>query len=391
MEGHYFPSFKLAKNLRDRGHEIYYLGLASAEPMVRREGFELVPILQRFLPAGQPAPEASGADDLFGSLVGGEALDGIMGRIKPAAIVMLSINYSEALAVHFAYGLPIVFLTTFCRPSDTTRAEMIEGLIANRLMELKSAVMEVTLQVIAKTGFRFRSFRDLAQVLLRMPELVLLPQAIELPHLADEPQVHYIGTGIDLTRKEEPFPWDAIDAGRYLVYCSLGSHSEFAAAAARRFFHAAVRAAAADPDRQFILSVGHAFDPAELEPVPHNVYLSRWVPQLEVLRRADLMVTHGGAGTVKECILMGVPMIVMPLIRDQFEMAKRIVHHGLGVEGDVLQITSETLGVLIHTVAADGSMKERLAAMRDLVLTADRASSGADVVEAAIAGVPLAS
>jgi MGT family glycosyltransferase len=390
MEGHYLPTFKLAKELRARGHEVCYLGLAGAAPMVRREGFELAPILGSLLPAAGRPGEGHAGGDWFASLVSGEALDAALERIRPAVVIMLSIYYCEAMVVHVRYRLPVLLLTTFCRPTDIARADMIEGLIASRLMELKSAVMAELLRLIDGSGNRFRSFQELAQMVVRMPELVLLPRALELPGIAGEPHLHYIGTGIDLARSAEPFPWEAVDTARSLVFCSLGSHAEIAAATARRFFHAVVGAAADDPQRQFILAVGRAFDPAELGSVPGNLYLSQWVPQLEVLRRADLMVTHGGAGTAKECVLMGVPMVVMPLVRDQFEMARRIVHHGLGVAGDASQSTAGTLGALIGRVAVDEAMRRRLATWRDLALREDRAGLGVEVVEAAVSAAAAA-
>jgi len=384
-EGHFFPSFKLAKDLTVQGHEVCYLGLASAEPMVRRAGFELVPIFERLMPGVQRAADAGAFADWFGALASGEALDAVIYRLKPDAIVILSLYYPEALVLHFRYRLPILLLTPFCRPSDTTRAQMIEGLIAKRLMGLKSATMETMLQIMAAAGFQFRAFKELADVVEQMPELILLPKAIELPGLADEPHVFYLGSGVDLTRGEEPFSWHEIDPDRYLIYCSLGSQSELVAATARRFFHSVLGAAESHPEWQLILAVGKRFDLAELASVPANVKLNPWVPQLEVLRRADLMVTHGGPGTVKECIMMGVPMVVMPLMRDQFEMARRIVHHRLGVEGNLAEVTPEIISSLISQVAADGAVRERVAAMRERFLEEDEVGLGVQVVEAAIA------
>jgi UDP:flavonoid glycosyltransferase YjiC (YdhE family) len=108
------------------------------------------------------------------------------------------------------------------------------------------------------------------------------------------------------------------------------------------------------------------------------------VPQLDVLRRADLIVTHGGAGTVKESILLGVPMVVLPLMRDQFEMAQRVVHHQLGIAGNLAEITPERLGSLIGAAAADGALKRRVITMQQLFRESDRSSVGVDVVETAL-------
>jgi MGT family glycosyltransferase len=356
---------------------------------VREQGFALVPILERLLGgvgrSSQALPLAASCE-WFGELMRGEALDGVMSRLQPDLLLMLSLYCPEALAVQVRYRVPVVLWTPFCRPAEKSRAEVAEILVSARLMSLKSSDLETTLRAANAAGYRFGSFRELAALVLRMPELVALPRAMELPEMADDPNVFYVGTGIDPDRCEAPFPWSEVAGGRYLIYCSLGSQCELEPEAAGRFFRAALGAAAAHPEWQLILSVGRGFDPAELSPAPANVHLSRWVPQLDVLRRADLLVTHGGTGTVKESILLGVPMVVLPLMRDQFEMARRVVHHRLGIAGSLAEITAETLGSLIGEAAADGSLRERVATMRRLCREADRSSVGVDVVEAALAG-----
>jgi len=393
-EGHFLTSFRLAKDLRARGHEVHYLGPASAAPLVREQGFELTPIFEELLSGIGRSSEALSLEthaDWFGQLVRGEALDGVMRRLEPDLVLMLSLFCAEALAIQCRYRLPVVLMTAFCRPAAYPRADLVERLVIDRLMRLNASDIEATLELATAAGHRFRSFKDLAALVLRMPELVIMPRAVELPELAGDPNVAYAGTGVDLYRREEPFPWSEIAAGRYLVYCSLGSQCEHRPEVARRFFHAVLGAAAAHREWQVILTVGRGFDPAELGPPPANVHLGRWVPQLDVLGRADLMVTHGGTGTVKECILLGVPMVVLPLMRDQFDMAERVAFHRLGLTGRLAEITAETLGALIAAAAADGGLKERVAAMGERFREEDRSTAGIDVIEAALArAAPLA-
>jgi zeaxanthin glucosyltransferase len=394
-EGHLFTSFKLAKELRARGHDVRYLGLASSAPLVRRQGFELTPVFERLLGGFSRSAQAMAqvtSSQWFADLVCGEALDGVMGCVKPDLVWMLSLYYPEALVVHCRYRVPVVLWTPFCRPAALTRAALVQDLVYARLMNLHAADLQAALQVVTAAGYRFGSFKDVASLVLRMPELVAMPRALELPEMPDDPNLFYVGTGMDLVRCDEPFPWGEIAAGRYLVYCSLGSQCDLEPEVARRFFRAVLGAAAAHPEWQIILSVGRGFDPAELLPAPENVHVSRWVPQLDVLRRADLVVTHGGSGTVKESILLGVPMVVLPLMRDQFDMAQRVLYHRLGVAGKLAEITAEALGRLIGEAAADASLKPRVAAMRQRIEKEDRSSLGVDVVEAALAGAsPVAS
>ena len=89
--------------------------------------------------------------------------------------------------------------------------------------------------------------------------------------------------------------------------------------------------ALAPVDARVLLTVGQGFDPAELDPVPNNVHVERWVDQADVLGDADLVVCHGGSGTAFGALAAGVPLIVVPLFADQSENGRRIEKFGAGM------------------------------------------------------------
>ena len=57
----------------------------------------------------------------------------------------------------------------------------------------------------------------------------------------------------------------------------------------------------------------------QMDGLPSNVKLSKWVPQADVLgdKRLRLFITHGGHGSTTEAIYHGVPLIGIPLMGDQ--------------------------------------------------------------------------
>ncbi|WP_307102242.1 nucleotide disphospho-sugar-binding domain-containing protein [Arthrobacter globiformis] len=79
-----------------------------------------------------------------------------------------------------------------------------------------------------------------------------------------------------------------------------------------------------------VVSTGQT-DPALLGPLPANVLASRFVPQLEVLARAALFVTHGGMNSVNEAMYAGVPMLVIPQGAEQPLVAGRVAESGAGL------------------------------------------------------------
>jgi UDP:flavonoid glycosyltransferase YjiC (YdhE family) len=80
-----------------------------------------------------------------------------------------------------------------------------------------------------------------------------------------------------------------------------------------------------------LLTVGHATDVASLGAVPENARVERWVPQDAVLRRATLVVCHGGSGTTFGALAAGVPVVICPLFADQPHNGRVVQDAGAGV------------------------------------------------------------
>jgi UDP:flavonoid glycosyltransferase YjiC (YdhE family) len=79
-----------------------------------------------------------------------------------------------------------------------------------------------------------------------------------------------------------------------------------------------------------VVAIGPDQDPARFGSVPANVRLERYLPQALLLPRCDLFVTHGGFNSVKESLISGVPMVVIPITADQPYCAERCASLGVG-------------------------------------------------------------
>jgi MGT family glycosyltransferase len=71
--------------------------------------------------------------------------------------------------------------------------------------------------------------------------------------------------------------------------------------------------------------------PVEAIDAPANVTVMERAPHSEVLRHAKVVVTHAGHGTVMKALAAGVPIVALPLGRDQLDNAARVAHHGAGL------------------------------------------------------------
>lgn len=79
-----------------------------------------------------------------------------------------------------------------------------------------------------------------------------------------------------------------------------------------------------------VATTGRDVDPAELGPQPPNVRLAQWLPQAAVLPTVDLVVSHGGSGTLCAAAAHGLPQVVLAMGADQLLNARRVTDLGLG-------------------------------------------------------------
>ena len=142
--------------------------------------------------------------------------------------------------------------------------------------------------------------------------------------------------------------WLAAD-DRPVVYVSFGS---FLSA------RGDVLATVLDALRPLGLRVAVAIGSATgLPDVPPDWLMRPYLPQVALLQRAALLVTHGGNNSVTEALTAGVPMVVLPFSTDQFAGAAAIEAAGLGAALDPNVITSADLGTAVRAVL-DGPAPE---------------------------------
>src|SRR5690349_19028544 len=119
-----------------------------------------------------------------------------------------------------------------------------------------------------------------------------------------------------------------------------------------------------------LVTTGPAVDPAVIC-APANVAVTRWVRHADVLPHCSAVITHGGHGTVMKALIAGVPLVVVPLGRDQPGNAGRVVHAGAGTRLRK-NATASALRTAVSRVtddpryrAAARPMAARLASERD--------------------------
>jgi UDP:flavonoid glycosyltransferase YjiC (YdhE family) len=98
------------------------------------------------------------------------------------------------------------------------------------------------------------------------------------------------------------------------------------------------------------VTTGEAITPAEVGPQPGEVRVERFLPLAETLAHSDLVVSHGGSGTVISSLAVGLPQVLLPMGADQPDNADRCRHLGIGVDLDPLTASACDIADAVATV-----------------------------------------
>jgi MGT family glycosyltransferase len=125
-----------------------------------------------------------------------------------------------------------------------------------------------------------------------------------------------------------------------------------------------------------LVTTGHAIDPDQIR-APEDVRVVRAAPHRAVLAHTDVLVTHGGHGTVMKALVAGVPIVCTPLGRDQPDNAARLVYRGAGVRV-AKKASPAKIAAAIQRVLDDPSYRQAAARLGEQV----RAEADRDLVVA---------
>jgi zeaxanthin glucosyltransferase len=310
------------------------------------------------------------------------ALDSTLARLQPCAMLVDSLLPEFALAAH-RLGIPVATLytdlalprepdlpptNTAIVPAATLPARLRSRIAWTSLGARRQFVQAAATWIgvdyyrefsrfAATCGYdpRHLSFtsEDMRPRLRTTPEFVLCGESFDFPSAGVHPHRHYLGPCVRLDGEEgdQPFPWGWLQDDRSLVYCSLGTlfEEKLRLDQATRFFNGIVHALAQRPGLQGVVRIGSRIRPEQV-PGASNVQVVAQAPQLSLLRRAKLMIGHGGLGSIKECILSAVPMLVFPIAYDQPGNAARIAYHRLGLVGDIHRAPANAIGAAIDEI-----------------------------------------
>jgi zeaxanthin glucosyltransferase len=357
--GHLNPTFKIAKTLKARGHRVYYIGLPDFEEYVQSEGLDFIPIFADLFPKSFMARQVGATVESYSALLA-EAKRTQNGNIDP-------ISEFAQLMQRLAPDLVIVDLL---------------------LCDFALIMQRINIPFVLLNILFFDPWKEKIrgyESLIGMPELVLCPQEFDFPEMEKKVNRYYVEASIDLHRSEVEFPWHRVTADKPLIYCSFGTQSHLVPTQTRlSFMETLVRAVAQRQDLQLVLATGGDLNANEFSPASSNIILVNSAPQLMLLKQSSMMITHGGINSIKECIYFEVPIITYPLTRDQPANAARVVYHGIGVSGDIQDVSLQQTHSLIGRLSGNTSYKTKIKAMSGKFREIEESQPSMQLIETAL-------
>ncbi len=385
LTGHLNPMLALARALQERGHQVLFFNLPDIRSVSLAAGIPFIPFGGEEAPVGyvpnllKPLATLSGLpiiEDWFQRLL--PDLLGILFQHLPDALthnpvdgLIIDAAYRSAPLVAMQRHIPFLQIwlpmhydlsgstpiPTFSWPPEKTP----EALARN-----KEALQQLA-QLAARTSAMGAAYAEQVglEIDLRVPAalasplgiLTQSPQEFDFPNSSLPTQLRYVGPlQHDATRASIAFPWDKLD-GRPLVYASLGTLVN----GSENVRNLLLQAMSMLPELQFVLTLGGSDPSATSGKRPSNVMVVEEAPQLEVLKRASLCITHAGLNTVLECLRLGVPMVAVPIGFDQPGVAARIAYHQVGEKIELDELTADRLIRTIRQVLHDGKYQSNAA------------------------------
>jgi MGT family glycosyltransferase len=195
--------------------------------------------------------------------------------------------------------------------------------------------------------------------------------------------IHYIGAAIPEPPKDwQPPSWWGELHGRRVILVTQGTINNDYDQLIRPAIHAL-----GEENVLVIVTTGSRSPSAvQIDPLPSNVRVERFVPYAHLMPHVDLLLTNGGYGSIQIALAHGVPVIAIGKTEDKAEIANRVEWAGVGIGLKVRIPTVAQIRDAVTRVITTPTYAARAEAMRYELAGLDAATSGADLLEE-LAGV----
>jgi zeaxanthin glucosyltransferase len=402
--GHLNPLSALGRELQKRGHRVTILHISDLEAKVRSEELEFYPIGQAIYQPGalaesfrqltklseiaalrysvdfcrymteiicQDAPTASRS-------IGIDAL--IVDQLEPVGQVVAQfldlpfICVSSGQVIHRQSDVPPFFTPWSYSNASWAR---IRNTVAYQILDRScQPILRVINQYCQQ--WKLPAYHKIYQSVTKLAHISQQPIDFEFPVSNLPDHFHYTGPFRNPSPRSVYFPFDQL-TGQPLIYASLGSVQN----TKQEIFHC-IAAACQDLDVQLVITHGGGMSADAVRSLPGTPLVVDYAPQLEVLARASLTITHGGMNTVLDSLSYGVPLVAIPITFEQPGTGSRIRWTQTGEVLKLSQLSAPALRTAIQRVLSDQTYQQNALKLQRSIQQAGGVKRAADIVEQSV-------
>lgn len=187
---------------------------------------------------------------------------------------------------------------------------------------------------------------------------------------------HFTGPFHDFVqRRPVEFPFEKLN-GKPLIYASMGTLQN-----RLDYLYRIIAEVCVVIDAQLVISLGGGLEPEALPNLPGQPLVVKYAPQLKLLQKATLNITHAGLNTTLESLSYGVPMVAIPVTDDQPGVAARIAWTGAGECIPLNRLSVDRLRKTVELVLTKESYKQNALKLQKAIHNTGGASRAADIIE----------
>ena len=333
--GHTYPVLPLVHALSEQGEEILFFSHREFKPMVEAAGASFYDYdIYDLIPDPSKMTLIEVLQNLFDvTLSITEKCIDFAGKESPDLIIFDTTAHWGRITAGTLQIPAVSVFTSFCYNSKVaTRSQLNELRRFDKLPDsIRSMIKLPSLlpklyQLKKRYTYKLNSIEELANC---KSDLNIVFTSRYMQPESSRFNSRYVFTGPLLGNRMEPLTpvlENFLNQKKQLVYISLGSifHENLS------FYRSCIKAFR-DSMSNIIISCGNRIHPEDLGPTGPNFLILPFVPQLKVLKKASLFITHGGMNSTCESLYYGVPMIIIPQAIDQFIIANQIKKLRAGV------------------------------------------------------------
>ena len=379
--GHSFPAIALARELRRRGHEVLVETWEHWRDAVEGEGlgFTAAQEYTVYPPPGPDTPDGQTA------AAAARALERLMVGYRPDLVVSDILTLAPTLAAEVA-GVPHATLIPHVYPVQRVGMPMYSMGMRPPRTAVGRLGWRATGPLLAMGLQRGRDELNEIRARLGLGPLDRFHGGISelLAVVGTFPQLEYPREWPEHVRVTGPLFFELAAEGVEIPE-GIGPLVVVAPSTSQdpecELVRVALEALADQPVR--VLATTNRHRPEVPIEVPGNAVLVDWMPYSQVMSAADVVICHGGHGTVARALSFGAPLLVCPAVGDMAENAARVAWSGTGLSLPRRLLSRRGIRMATRRLLGEVGFREKAREVADWSAAHDGAVAAAELVEEA--------